>query len=223
MNPFFICFFEVFPSSFSIAALIGAAAIREQVATKLRWSFPQSSEDIAEENVDNDISCEEDDKKVEENNSVIDLKRRVASDDDQDGGKKMKSDALESLVNEPKLPFKYSETSFFERLKLAKCLFNDSQNITEERKNEDVKKEKDFMTIPRVSSPSLHSPPPMSRPQSVSSNLSPGVLRLFFLCLDRYLANTVGSVNATIKGSILEEEGDFVATFEVNIMPSYRS
>ena len=171
---FFSCL-KVFPSSFSIAALIGAAAIRKQVVTKLRWNVPQDEE---EGNDDHDNT-------EEENSDVVELKRRASIDhlDQEELSKKCKVE--NSLVKEPKLEFSFKDSPFLEQLKLAKCLFKENQNseiVQKEIKiEEDIHHERQFLsskTGPTINIPARHSslahsefkPPSSSNSQNFGSH-----------------------------------------------------
>ena len=117
-------FFQVYPSSFSIAALIGAAAIRERVATKLRWKDPEDLKPVENNHEDEDETRNQ--------------RRRKISGDSESGLdlKKLKSDCSisvfknENLVNdEPKNePFVTNEP-MLEQIKLAKRLLRDPKEL----------------------------------------------------------------------------------------------
>jgi hypothetical protein len=117
--------FQVYPSSFSIAALIGAAAIRERVATKLRWKEPE--EIRLEENEDADVR------------HVENMHRRRRHSNDSDGElelKKIKQHGVisafksENLVTEqPKNEAFVHNEPIIEQIKLAKRLLRDPKEL----------------------------------------------------------------------------------------------
>ena len=137
-----IYFEKVFPSSFSIAALIGAAAIRKQVATKLGLNI---------EKEEHNIEKSEEDRKDG-------TKRRLSFDKREEysvAEKKICVNEEESLpVTHPKLDFSFkaSASPFLEQLRFAKCFFKDNQNLLqakvtrEERREDSGGESKDLIT-----------------------------------------------------------------------------
>ena len=141
----------MFPSSFSIAALIGAAAIRKQVATKLGLNIEKEELNL--------------EKSEEERKDGT--KRRLSFDKQGESTvaeKKICVNEEESLpVTHPKLDFSFkaSASPFLEQLRFAKCFFKDNQNLLqakvtrEERREDSGGESKDLITqnqkqIPRM-------------------------------------------------------------------------
>ena len=120
---------QVFPSSFSIAALIGAAAIRERVVTNLRLNSQQEEETAGRD-------------------SQTEFKRKLSGelnpDDEQDSDldndiKKPKiEDETNSLVrvSQPKI-VNMKENPIFDQIKLANCFLRDQSLIKAQRSWED--------------------------------------------------------------------------------------
>ena len=116
---------QVFPSSFSIAALIGAAAIRERVVTNLRLNSQQEEETAGRD-------------------SQTEFKRKLSGelnpDDEQDSDldndiKKPKiEDETNSLVrvSQPKI-VNLKENPIFDQIKLANCFLRDQSLIKAQR------------------------------------------------------------------------------------------
>ena len=116
---------QVFPSSFSIAALIGAAAIRERVVTNLRLNSQQEEETAGRD-------------------SQTEFKRKLSGelnpDDEQDSDldndiKKPKiEDETNSLVrvSQPKI-VNMKENPIFDQIKLANCFLRDQSLIKAQR------------------------------------------------------------------------------------------
>ena len=141
----------MFPSSFSIAALIGAAAIRKQVATKLGLNIEKEELNL--------------EKSEEERKDGT--KRRLSFDKQEESTvaeKKICVNGEESLpVTHPNLDFSFkaSASPFLEQLRFAKCFFKDNQNLLqakvtrEERREDSGGESKDLITqnqkqIPRM-------------------------------------------------------------------------
>ena len=116
---------QVFPSSFSIAALIGAAAIRERVVTNLRLNSQQEEEEAGDTR-----------------DSQAEFKRKLSAelnpDDDQGSDldydiKKPKiEDESNSLVSQPKI-VNMKENPIFDQIKLANCFLRDQSLIKAQR------------------------------------------------------------------------------------------
>ena len=149
----------MFPSSFSIAALIGAAAIREQVVTKLRWNAANNEEK-------NDAGEEEGTAPGDHEN--IDMKRRFdTSNINEDESflaetKRCKTEKEDQLVNEPKVDFNHlKESPFLEQLKFAKCFLNENQSFFHTEARSSVQRSEDVSsqeTDLKADSPHSHSP-----------------------------------------------------------------
>ena len=149
----------MFPSSFSIAALIGAAAIREQVVTKLRWNAANNEEK-------NDAGEEEGTALGDHEN--IDMKRRFdTSNINEDESflaetKRCKTEKEDQLVNEPKVDFNHlKESPFLEQLKFAKCFLNENQSFFHTEARSSVQRSEDVSsqeTDLKADSPHSHSP-----------------------------------------------------------------
>ena len=168
----------MFPSSFSIAALIGAAAIREQVVTKLRWN--------AANNKEKDDAGEEEGAALGDHEN-IDMKRRIDTsnineDESLAETKKCKTETEDQLVNEPKVDFNHlKESPFLEQLKFAKCFLKENQNFfhTEARSKEtDLKADSPHShspaaaLVPRMGLPPRQSPVPSEYKQQASPSSS---------------------------------------------------
>ena len=138
----------MFPSSFSIAALIGAAAIRERVVTNLRLNTQKEGEDnlrdkrklSAELNIDND------DDNVFDN----DVMKKPKTEDDTN-----------SLVTPPKI---LNENPIFDQIKLANCFLRDQSLIkakrdwdSEENKQLEIEKKSRQNFAPNISLSTAHS------------------------------------------------------------------
>ena len=112
----------MFPSSFSIAALIGAAAIRKQVATKLGLN----------------VDKEELEEKSEEDRKDG-TKRRLSFDRPEEFTVAEKKKCVnvnneESLsLTHPKLDFSFRSSPFLEQLRFAKCFFKENQNLLQDK------------------------------------------------------------------------------------------
>ena len=148
----------MFPSSFSIAALIGAAAIREQVVTKLRWNAANNEEK-------NDAGEEEDAALGDHEN--IDMKRRfdtnnINEDESLAETKRCKTEKEDQLVNEPKVDFNHlKESPFLEQLKFAKCFLKENQSFFHTEARSSVQRSEDVSsqeTDLKADSPHSHSP-----------------------------------------------------------------
>ena len=149
----------MFPSSFSIAALIGAAAIREQVVTKLRWNAANNEEK-------NDAGEEEGTALGDHEN--IDMKRRFdTSNINEDESflaetKRCKTEKEDQLVNEPKVDFNHlKESPFLEQLKFAKCFLKENQSFFHTEARSSVQRSEDVSsqeTDLKADSPHSHSP-----------------------------------------------------------------
>ena len=149
----------MFPSSFSIAALIGAAAIREQVVTKLRWNAANNEEK-------NDAGEEEGTAPGDHEN--IDMKRRFdTSNINEDESflaetKRCKTEKEDQLVNEPKVDFNHlKESPFLEQLKFAKCFLKENQSFFHTEARSSVQRSEDVSsqeTDLKADSPHSHSP-----------------------------------------------------------------
>ena len=130
---------QVFPSSFSIAALIGAAAIRERVVTNLRLSGRQ-----------------------EDGQSQPEFKRKLSgelnpgdedqgSDLDNDIKKPKIEDETNSLVSQPKI-VNMKENPIFDQIKLANCFLRD-QSLMKAQRAWDLEEERRGDQDNKISSP----------------------------------------------------------------------
>ena len=132
---------QVFPSSFSIAALIGAAAIRERVVTNLRLSGRQ-----------------------EDGESQPEFKRKLSgelnpgdedqgSDLDNDIKKPKIEDETNSLVtlSQPKI-VNLKENPIFDQIKLANCFLRD-QSLMKAQRAWDLEEERRGDQDNKISSP----------------------------------------------------------------------
>ena len=118
----------MFPSSFSIAALIGAAAIRKQVATKLGLN----------------VDKEELEEKSEEDRKDG-TKRRLSFDKPEEFSvaekKKCVKEEESFPVTHPKLEFNFRSSPFLEQLRFAKCFFKDNQSLLQEKLTREEQRE----------------------------------------------------------------------------------
>ena len=115
----------MFPSSFSIAALIGAAAIRKQVATKLGLN----------------VEIEENEEKSEEERKEG-IKRRISFENPDEfeiaEKKKCFNDEESNLVTRQKLDLSFRASPFLEQLRFAKCFLKDQKIREEETRGDDT-------------------------------------------------------------------------------------
>ena len=144
-------FLKVFPvSSFSIAALLGAAAIRNQVAAKLGWNVEDRDEE---------------DQKTDEPSQ--DMKRRLSIIEDEDIDevqvemKKFKNEVNDE--EEVKTDEDIRETPYFlEKLRLAKTILeNRNRSASEGQSQCEARQSKDFKIENMLGA--------TSRPSSMSS------------------------------------------------------
>ena len=136
---------QVFPSSFSIAALIGAAAIRERVVTNLRLNSRQ------EEEVTRVTRESQPEFKRKLSGELNPGDEDQGSDLDNDIKKPKIEDETNSLVSQPKI-VNMKENPIFDQIKLANCFLRD-QSLMKAQRAWDLEEERRGDQDNKISSP----------------------------------------------------------------------